>query len=47
MATLKLIDIWRKKNPEQRKFTYRNRNNKPTVQSRLDMSENLADVVSE
>ena len=50
MATLKLIDIWRKKNPEQRTFTYRNRNNKPTVQSRLDMwlvSENLADVVSE
>ena len=50
MATLKLIDIWGKKSPEQRTFTYRNRNNKPTVQSRLDVwliSENLADVVSE
>ena len=27
MATLELIHIWRRKNPEQRTFTYRNRNN--------------------
>ena len=50
IENLELVDIWRKRNPQKRKFTYRNRSLNPSVQSRLDLwliSETLIESVTE